>query len=92
MVGLNLAGMLLYLRLASLAWAIPEERAAGIMSVTGEPFLWAAGALPVWGAFLLGNLAWLAAGHRRRERPSVAARAILALGWAASVVIDFAHH
>jgi hypothetical protein len=48
----NVGGTLLYLWVASLAWVVPEERAAGISSMTAEPFIWSLGALPVFTAIL----------------------------------------
>jgi len=37
----NIIGAMIYLRAVSPSWAIPEERAHGVYSVTGELFVWA---------------------------------------------------
>jgi hypothetical protein len=94
MVVANIAGALLYLWRASFSWAIPEERAAGITTVTGEPFIWALGVLPVWGAFALVNLAWVVLTLIRREawRRSAAAGLVVFSCWFVAFWIDFAHH
>src|SRR4051794_10838061 len=89
LVGVNLAGMLLYLHFASLAWRIPEEVAAGIDSVTGEPLVWAGFVFPIWAAFLLVNAVWVLVGRRRGARPNVAAWLLVSLGWEVSLAIDF---
>jgi hypothetical protein len=36
----NVLGAIAYLAAASPSWAIPDERASGIHSITGEPFVW----------------------------------------------------
>lgn len=51
----NVAGMIVYLGLASRGWRIPSEH--GAIPVTDEPFVWAL-ALPVLGAFFLADVAW----------------------------------
>jgi hypothetical protein len=53
---LNVIGAIVYVRAASVAWAIPEERAQGIYSVTGEPLIWALSVLPVFASFCLIDL------------------------------------
>jgi hypothetical protein len=52
----NVLGAIGYLVAVSLSWAIPEERAAGIQSITGEPFIWALSGWPILALFLLLNL------------------------------------
>src|SRR5689334_24574020 len=64
MLAANVAGVIYSLRVASMTWAIPAERAAGINSVTGEPFIWALGALPIWAVFVVANVAWGVARRR----------------------------
>jgi hypothetical protein len=49
----NAVGIVLYLRLASRGWRIPQEH--GMVPVTGEPFVWAL-ALPVLGVFFLADI------------------------------------
>jgi hypothetical protein len=92
MVAANVLGVLLYLRLASAAWAIPAERAAGIDSVTGEPFVWVMSVFPVWGTSLLANIIWALIAHRRGQRINTLSRLVVLTGWIVAVVIDFAHH
>ena len=92
MVAANVLGMLLYLRLASLAWAITAERAAGSDSVTGEPFVWAMAVFPVWGIFLLANIIWAIIAHQRGQRVRTMSWLVVLIGWVIAVVIDFAHH
>jgi len=88
----NVVGVIYYLRVASMTWAIPAERAAGINSVTGEPFIWALGVLPIWALFVVANLAWAVA---RRRRP-VAQNLVIALAvsgvWVAAFAIDYLRH
>jgi hypothetical protein len=41
LLGLNVVGAILYVVAASYGgWAIPQERAAGIYTTIGEPFIW----------------------------------------------------
>lgn len=54
----NVLGAIMYVVEASSSWAIPEERAAGIYSITGEPFVWAFSVWPVLTLFILLNLVW----------------------------------
>lgn len=92
MLAANLAGVMLYLRAASLSWAIPAERAAGITSVTGEPFIWALGVLPIWGVFVVADLAW-AVLRRRHAKPSNLVVALAVVGiWVAAFAVDFSRH
>ena len=85
----NLLGILLYLRLASRAWRIPEEQ--GEVPVAGEPFVWAL-ALPVLGIFLLADLVWGGLLWRRRDqRARLWWLGVVGL-WLVAVVVDFAHH
>lgn len=89
----NLAGLTAYLWWASHAWAIPAERAAGLVAVTGEPFVWALGVLPLWAAFGAVNVIWaivvLLPPPRWRQAGAVLA---VSIAWAVAVVIDFAYH
>ena len=87
----NLVGVALYVWRASYGWVIPEERAAGINSVTAEPFIWALAIAPVVAFFGLVNVCWGIAVLTSR-RPD--ARLMLAVGaiWVAGVVVDFMHH
>lgn len=91
LVVVNLVGVLLYLWGASHAWAIPEERAAGITTLTSEPFIWAGFVFPVWTTFAVVNLAWVAVAVARRWWRSLGLLVAVGAMWAA-VVVDFAHH
>jgi hypothetical protein len=92
LLAVNVLGVLLYLKLASAAWAIPEERAAGINTVTGEPFVWALSVVPVWGTFLLVNVAWMVVSRWRGRRIHPISWLVVVVGWVIAVVIDFADH
>jgi len=89
----SLVGVGLYLWGASYAWAIPEERAAGITTLTSEPLIWAGFVLPVWAVFGIVNACWvfavLSSPPRRRDTRILLAVAAV---WAVAVVVDFAHH
>jgi len=88
----NLAGAIAYLYAASVSWAIPEERAQGIHSVTGEPFVWFFGAVPIFAGFSLLNLFWGAyICTKRKWRAGYIWLAALAMRLVAAC-IDFAHH
>ena len=90
---LNAVGAAIYVYRASPSWAIPEERAAGIYSVTGEPFVWFAGIAPVLAVFIIVNLAWGSAVIRRRQWRSGRSWLLkAALVWLVAIGIDFAHH
>jgi hypothetical protein len=81
-----------YLYAASLSWAIPKERAQGIYSVTGEPFVWFFSAVPIFAAFSLLNLFWGAyICAKKKWQAGYIWLATLAM-WFVAVCIDFAHH
>jgi hypothetical protein len=88
----NALGAILYVFSASRGgWAIPAERAAGIHSVTGEPFIWFMHVLPIVALFFAINVAWTVVLGRRRwngGRFWLLAAAV----WVVAIVIDFAHH
>jgi len=56
LLALNLIGAIIYVRRASLSWPIPQEK--GLHSQTGEPFIWAAGVIPIFAIFLVVNAVW----------------------------------
>ena len=89
---LNAIGAIIYVARASNAWAIPQERAAGVYSVTGEPFVWFFEIWPVVGVFLIVNLAWGALILVRRHWASAILWLMAAMIWLVAVWIDFAHH
>ena len=89
---LNVVGAVLYLWWASHAWVIPQERAMGIHSITGEPLVWASGVFPIWTVFLLLNAIWGLLILHWREWKSGRLWLLLVPIWLIAVVIDFAHH
>ena len=88
----NVIGAILYVFVASRGgWAIPAERAAGIYTTTGEPFIWLSNILPIVAIFLVINVAW-AIILARRQWNGGRFWLLAAAVWLAAVVIDFAHH
>jgi hypothetical protein len=85
----NAVGIVLYLRLASRGWRIPQEH--GVVPVAGEPFVWAL-ALPVLGVFFLADLVWggllLRGGESKRRLWWLVTAAV----WLLAIVIDFSRH
>jgi len=88
----NVSGIAVYLLGARHAWVIPEEKANGIHSITGEPFVWAAFVLPVWIVFLVINLAWGSMIVARRRWLDGRIWLMAFFIWIVAVVVDFAHH
>jgi len=88
----NVAGAILYVFEASRGgWAIPQERATGIITTTGEPFIWFSSIAPVVAVFMVINVAWMIILSRRHW--SGVRFWLLAAGvWVAAIAIDFAHH
>jgi hypothetical protein len=72
------------------SWAITEER--GAVPITGEPFVWFAGILPIVAVFLVLNLSWGAVILIRRQWVSGRSWLLAALTWMFAIGIDFAHH
>ena len=90
---LNVVGSILYVVAASRGgWAIPEERAAGIHTTTGEPFSWFFSIFPIVATFFVINVAWGAVILVRRQGKGGLVWLLAAVVWLGSVVIDFAHH
>jgi len=89
----NVIGAILYVVAASRGgWAIPEERAAGIYTTTGEPLVWFLSILPIVATFFLINVVW-GAGILTRQHWQAGRLWLLTAGvWLVAVVIDFAHH
>ena len=89
---LNVIGAIVYVRAASVAWAIPEERAQGIYSVTGEPLIWALSVLPVFASFCLIDLVWGAFILVKRVwRDGYLWLSSFAI-WLIAIGVDFSHH
>jgi hypothetical protein len=89
-LGLNLIGAIIYVCRASPSWAIPRER--GLHSQTGEPFIWAAGVIPIFAIFFVVNLVWGGLILVRRQWPSGYLLLLTVLIWLVAAGIDFAHH
>jgi hypothetical protein len=85
----NAAGIVLYLRLASRGWRIPQEH--GMVPVAGEPFVWAL-ALPVLGAFFLADIVWGGLLLRGRESKRMLWWLVTAAVWLLAIGIDFSRH
>jgi len=85
----NAVGVVLYLRLASRGWRVPEEH--GIVPVTGEPFVWAL-ALPVLGAFFLADVVWGGLLLRDRESKRRLWWLVTSAVWLLAIVLDFSRH
>jgi hypothetical protein len=89
----NVIGAILYVVAASRGgWAIPEERAAGIYTTTGEPLVWFLSILPIVATFFVINLVWGAGILTRRHWQGGRLWLLTAGVWVVAVVIDFAHH
>jgi hypothetical protein len=88
----NVVGAALYVFAASRGgWAIPAERAAGIYTTTGEPFVWFLSILPIVAIFLVINVVWTII-LVRRNWSGGRFWLLAAAAWLAAIVIDFAHH
>jgi hypothetical protein len=85
----NVAGIALYLVIASRGWRIPQEHR--MIPVAGEPFVWAL-ALPVFGTFFLANIVWGALLLRVRESKRMMWWLAAAVGWLLAIGIDFSQH
>jgi hypothetical protein len=92
LIAANILGAIGYLAAASPSWAIPEERAAGIRSITGEPFVWALSVWPILTLFLLVNLTWATVIIAKRQWQDARFWLIAPLIWLVSISIDFIHH
>jgi hypothetical protein len=89
---LNAFGCITYVVRASPSWAIPQERALGIHSITGEPFVWFAGIFPVIVVFTLLDVLWAAyICIKKRWQSSKFWVLSLAL-WILAITMDFANH
>jgi hypothetical protein len=89
----NLAGSAAYVFAASRGgWRIPAEQAAGIDTLTGEPFIWFLNVAPIILLFLVMNLAVAAYMRRRPSGVSGWIWMLVVMTWSIAVFIDFAHH
>jgi hypothetical protein len=89
---INVTGVAAYVRGTSHSWAIPKEQAAGVHTVTGEPFVWSVYTLPILGVFALVQLFWAIHILRKRKWASGLLWLLAVVIWMAAVWIDFAHH
>ena len=89
-LALNMIGAVIYVILASRAWAIPEEK--GLNSMTGEPFVWAFAVLPIFAIFLALNLTWGILILSRRLWHNGRSWLLALAIWIIAIAIDFAHH
>ena len=85
----NVIGAITYVLASMASWAIPEELAQGVHSVTGEPFVWATRTWPILICFGLLNLIWLTRMKKWRDSYLLIAAATI---WLIAMWIDFAHH
>ena len=92
LIAANVLGAIGYLAAASPSWAIPEERAAGIQSITAEPMVWALSVWPILALFLLVNLSWATVIIAKRRWQDARFWLITPLIWLVSISIDFTHH
>jgi hypothetical protein len=90
LLALNLVGAIVYVCLASLSWAIPQEK--GLHSQTGKLFVWAAAAIPIFAIFFVINVAWGTLILVRRQWPRGYSWLLTVLIWLVAAVIDFAQH
>ena len=92
-LALNVLGATAYLiGVSHGAWAIPQERAQGIYSVTGEPLVWFVYVLWIFFPFTILNLVWgsfILAYRQRRCRNLWLTTALI---WFVTLCIDFTHH
>jgi hypothetical protein len=88
----NVIGAALYVFAASRGgWAIPAERAAGIYSITGEPFVWFIAILPIVAVFSVVNVTWTVF-LMRHSWKGVRVWILAGVVWLLAIAIDFAHH
>lgn len=88
----NFVGAVVYVTAASNGWVTREERALGLHSVTGEPYIWALSVMPICVVFLLLNLIWRAFILCRRQWRCAPLWLLTIPIWVVAVIIDFSHH
>ncbi|RRA47341.1 hypothetical protein [Acidipila sp. EB88] len=89
---LNALGAMFYVYAASFSWVMPQECAAGLRTITGEPITWAVAILPILSLFFLINFVWGVGIVRRRRWGAGRWWLAAAVLWPIAVWIDFAHH
>jgi len=90
LIALNLIGAIVYVRLASHTWAIPQER--GLHSQTAEPFIWFMFVMPIFTIFFVVDVIWGVLILVYRQWRSGYLWLLTALIWLVAAVIDFAQH
>ena len=85
----NAVGIVLYLRLASRGWRIPQEHV--MVPVSGEPFVWVL-ALPVLGTFFLTDIVWGGMLLRDRKSKRWLWWLVTTTVWLLAIGIDFSRH
>lgn len=90
LLALNLVGAIVYVCLASHAWAIPQER--GLHSQTAEPFIWFLFVAPIFAVFFVVNVIWGVLILVSRQWLRGYFWLLTALIWLLAAVIDFVHH
>jgi hypothetical protein len=88
----NIAGTTAYVYAAAPSWVIPHECAAGIRTITGEPFVWFARAVPIAASFALIDTAWTIYICIMKQWQLRYLWFTTVLAWLAALWIDFAHH
>lgn len=86
----NAVGAVICVALASLSWAIPQER--GLHFTTGEPLIWAMSVFPIAAMFFLLNLIWGVIALAKRKWRSGRLWLLTPLIWLLALSVDFAHH
>jgi len=89
---INFVGAAGYVVAASKAWVPAQERAVGLHSVTGEPFIWSLSVFPIWAVFILLNLIWGGFTVARRQRRSGIWWLMTIPVWLVAMAVDFTHH
>jgi hypothetical protein len=88
----NVVGAVIYVLAASHGWVIPRERAAGLHSVTGEPYIWALSVFPICIVFFVLNVTWGAfILARKRWRTGILWLLTIPI-WVVAAAIDFSQH
>lgn len=89
---LNVFAAILYVYVAMPSWMNPIELAQGVNTTTGEPFVWAARALPIVTALFLINLTWgMYICVKRKWQTGLLWITSIAI-WVIAIWIDFSHH
>ena len=85
----NIGGIFIYLKNASLSWALPNE--AGLdPALGGVAMVWGLGALPILFVFVLVNGCWWY--FAKRGQGQMWPVIVASVSWIAAVIFDFTHH